>query len=559
VDFQGLMKKGNTSIRYRSSIEKKCLLLFLGITFVLSFILKLSIMKAGSPFITIDDNTAFQGGFMVWFGQAPPQRMYLESWITGLSCLVTYLIKLIHSGQASSLGINFIADAFRDYYGNPDLYVHIYRSFIIIVDMVTAWLIYLISSRVLGRLWRGWAAVLATVFYLFAYNTYWCDIVARPDTITAFFAVLGLYFYYNSDLGRKTNWFLLASIFFGLAAGMKLHAALFPIFIAIDLIRVHGMRRGFEKALMLGMISFFFFCFSAGSIFFDPLTYIKLRRANAIDDASPWISWGEQLIPLFRGTGFLIIPGIIAACWAVFKDRKVDDSIKSVVMLSILWLVLLSSIRQLRAYWMLPALPIFFISAVYGFSCIKWTKLQVTIVIATLLIMVGQSIVQVRHIQSVEFNQLRSWLKDNATDKPFYILGYEAVMLPKNTACIEKRATGLRRILDDSIRQDLPFTTRHLKNWEERSSLLLYDMLDYKYDPGFEYYGFYSTPPDKYKGIIDIKDMEYLLLQEHFPLSSNSEIKRLLEDQYKLVATKIGAGKGGQGLRYKIFKKINEN
>ncbi len=537
----------------KKRLNKAAVLLILAL--LLSLGLKLAILRVGSPFITIDDNTAFEGGFMVWFGQAPPQRMYLESWVTGISCLSTYLFRLISHDNLHGIGVNFVANAYRDYYGHPDLYVHVYRFVMILIDMTTAWLVYLLALLLLRNRWKGWAATLAAVFYLFAYNTYWCDMVARPDTLTAFFAVVALFFYYRSDFGNNTNQFLCSCVAFGLAAGMKLHAALFAIFVALDLLRVHGLSRGLPKVLLLGGVSLFFFFFAAGSPFFDPLMYIKLRRANAIDDASPWIKWGEQFLPLFKGTGWLIIPGVLISPWAFRRDADKDEKIKSIIFLSICWLALFASIRQLRAYWMLPALPLFFITASYAFSAIGARQITYIVVGVVVLTMLGQSLSQVHCLRAVPFKELRTWIKNNAQGKPFFILGYEAIMLPKDTNCIRNRALGLRRIIESSVKEGLPFTIRHLKNWEERSRLLLYDMLNYQYEPGLEYYSYYSTPLEKYSGIISLNRMKFILLQKYFPISSEPRIRKLLREKFVYVTEVTGAGGGGGGLHYKIYKR----
>jgi len=533
--------------------------LVLILAFALSLILKLSLLNVGSPFVTIDDNTTFEGGFLVWFGQAPPQHMYLESWICGLSSLATYVVKMVVAGNLDALGVNLVADAYRDFYGQPDVYVHYYRMLIILVDMVTAYLVYRVGRQVLGDRLHGWGAILVCMLYLFSYNTVWCDIVARPDSLTAFFGILGLFFYYKSDFGVRLEWFLAAAVVLGLAAGMKLHATFFVIFLAFDLLRVHGMKKGLGKVTCLALISFFFFCFAAGSPFADPFTYIKLRMANVKDDASPWIQWGEQFVTIFRGTGWLIVPGVIGAFWMTIMSRKsVDDpgqKVKSVVLQSICWLILFSSIRQVRAYWMLPVLPLFYLAAVYALSRLQMSKVAASLAIVSLLIMGGQSYAQVREFRSVDFNELRRWVQNHADGKPFYIMGYEALMLPKNTTCILNRTTGLRRTLETSIAEGLPFTLRHLKNWEERSQLVLFDMLGYEYEPGYEYYSFYRTPLASYSGIIDLDEMSYILVQEHFQMTAQPGLEAYLQEQFLLIAELTGAGGGGAGLRYKVYKR----
>ncbi|WP_419174469.1 glycosyltransferase family 39 protein [Desulfosediminicola sp.] len=528
--------------------------------FLLSFLLKFSLIKVGSPFVTIDDITTFEGGFLVWFGQSPPQHMYLESWICGLCSLSTYVFKMVSSGNVDAISFNLVADAYRDFYGRPDEYVHNYRILVILIDMATGYLVYCVGKQVLGNCWQGWAAVLVCLSYLLSYNTFWCDIVARPDSFVVFFSTLGLYFYYKSVFGKRLGWFLAAAVAFGLAAGMKLHGAFFTIFIALDLFRFHGLRKGFGNIVIFVCVSIFFFCFAAGSLFADPLTYIKLRMANVKDDVSPWINWGEQFISIFNGTGWLIVPGVLGAfVFAMFNWNSIDgpnEKMKSIILQSMCWLTLFASIRQLRAYWMLPALPLFYSAAVYGLSRVPRRSITATLAIFSVVILTIQSYAQARDFKRVDFGQLRSWIQDNAFEKPFYIIGFESVILPKNTICIRNRTTGIRRSMSNSLAAGLPFTLRYLKYWEERSQLVLFDMLDQRYDSGYEYYSFYRTPLDAYSDIIDIEDMHYILLQEHFPISGQLELSGYIQKHFTEIAELTGAGGGGTGLKYKVLERI---
>src|SRR5688572_4306995 len=59
--------------------------LTLAAAFLISFALKAANIGVGAPQFMIDDFTLYQAGFLVWFGQAPPQHAFLESWVCGLS------------------------------------------------------------------------------------------------------------------------------------------------------------------------------------------------------------------------------------------------------------------------------------------------------------------------------------------------------------------------------------------------------------------------------------------------------------------------------------------
>jgi Dolichyl-phosphate-mannose-protein mannosyltransferase len=530
--------------------------LFLFAVFSVSFVLKLVNLKVGAPFVTIDDNTTYQGGFMVWFGNAPPQRMYLESWLCGATCLATFVGKVLSGQTAAGLSSNLVADAYQDYYGAPDLYAQVYRAFVLVLDMATAWIVYRVGLLVLGRMWRGWAAALAAGMYLFSYNTIWCDVVARPDVLVAFFSTLGLYFYYKSDFGGNRSFFWLAAVFLGLAAGLKLHACLFVVFIVLDLLRVHGWRRGLSLAVPLGVVSVIFFALAAGMPLFDPLKYVKLRMMNVKDDESPWIQWGEQFYVIVKGSGWLVVPLVLWGAWQGLVRRKDDQRGLggSVVFLAVCWIVLFASIRQLRAYWMLPALPLFYLAFLHALSKLGNFRIRFGLVAVIMVLMVTQTVRETRGFHQVEYEGLRTWIRQNIQpEEPFYVFGYEAVELPKTNACIENTRAGILRSLSLDLANGETHVMRHLKNWEEESTLVLFDMLNGRQDGGFTYYSAFNTPLEKYEGILEFDRMRYLFVQEGFDPLEHGLALDVLQNQFDYQATLTGPGGGGSGLEFKVY------
>src|SRR5690606_18771441 len=150
--------------------------------------------------------------------------------------------------------------------------------------------------------------------------------------------------------------------------------AFLAIFLCFDLLRIHGLRIGIKKFILFASVSFFLFCVAAGSVLFDPLVYVKLRFANYRDDASPWIQWGDQFVTILRGTGWLVIPATLAGALMPLSKRTAarDQHLQTIAVVAIGWLLLFASIRQMRAYWMLPALPAFYIMAVYTISTLNF-------------------------------------------------------------------------------------------------------------------------------------------------------------------------------------------
>jgi hypothetical protein len=533
--------------------------IILGMAFTGSALIKMVNITTGGPHVTIDDSTFYEGGFLVWFGNAPPQRMYLESWIAGITCVGTYLGKILLFGEGfTGFNINLITDAYRDYYNAPDHYVHIYRLFVLLIDLLTAWMVYQVARIILKDRWQGFAAIAVSVMYLFSYNTVWCNLVARPDNYVAFFGMIGLFYYYRSSFGEQVPRFWISAVAFGLSAGMKLHGAFFIIFVLFDLLRYHGLFKGLRKAGPFVLISIIFFALSSGTPLFDPLKYVKLRMLNYSDDVSPWINWGDQFIQILRGSGWFSIPLLLGAIWKSFisKNDIVDKNVKSLIFQAACWLMVFSLIRQLRAYWMLPVLPLFYMAAVFALGEIRQKRLTGAIILSGLALLFYQSYQEAKTFQVMDFNGLRRWVSQNVKqDEPFYLFGYEALNLPKNTQCIKNITKGIETIINKDLQRDLPFTLRHLKNWEEHSELMLFEMLNFRNENGYTYYGYYAAPLDRFEGIIRLDQMRYVFIQQHFDMHREFGLVEYIERKFTLVSEQNGPGGVGKGLKYRIYQR----
>lgn len=526
---------------------------------VLSLALKVPHLGLGSPYVTIDDDTAYKGGFLVWFGAAPPQRMYLESWVNGMSSLAVYVGRKAAAGDVRGLGLNLVADAYRDFYNHPETYVKVYRGLMLSVDLATAALLLALGRALLpGRRVR-WVSIVAAAMYLLSYNTIWCGIVARPDTLTAFFGTLGLLGYYRSDFGRRRPPFYLAAVAFGLCAGMKLHGAFFVVFILLDMVREHGLHRGLATAVPFVLVAVSAFAVAAGTPLFDPLKYVKLRMLNVADDKSPWIQWGDQVVTALRGAGWLVLPLVVWSAVAAWRERAdvEQNRLRSLALLASCWLLLFLGLRQLRAYWMLPALPLLYLAALASLASLRRGRLAAAVVAALLLVLGWQSVEQARKLRRVGYGELREWVRTNVrAEEPFFIFGYSALDLPKNTQCMSKTRQGLERGLAADLAAGVPYVERHLKNWEEQSALSLMDLLGFRNEPGWEFYSYFGTPLDRFRGIVDIDDMRYLLVQEGFNSPPDFPLGDYLAEDFDLVATDVtGNGGGDFGLAYRIYRR----
>ena len=355
---------------------------------LIGVVLKLSVLSVGAPYVTIDDQTLYEAGFLVWFGQPPPQRVYLESWLVGISNILTYIGIALESGK--DINSNIVALAYQSFHQNPDPFVTTYRIFIISLDAMTAFIIFQ-SARLITTPKReiNFIAIGTVAFYVLSFNTLWCYIVARPDILTVFFSSLGMFYYLRAVKSENSNHFWLSAIAFGLATGMKLHAGYFVFLVILDRMRVVGFWSSLQIIIPFGIISVVVFAVSAGSPLFDPLLYVKLRMLNMIDDASPWLHWGDQIWTTLRGTGWVIVPILIAATIQTirFKHWRSSSTVVTLAVFTLGWLLLFLSIRQLRAYWMLPALPVFYLFAVSYLGSFKDRYLKV-IVSAIVIILI---------------------------------------------------------------------------------------------------------------------------------------------------------------------------
>jgi len=520
---------------------------------LVSLFFKINILDVGAPFVTIDDNTTYEGGFLVWFGQSPPQRMYIESWLNGLSSIVTFTIYQIQSG--GSLGINIVADAYNHYQKSPELYVKSYRILSLFIDLLTVYFVFLTAKIILPSD-NNQKALLVSALYLLSYNAIWCFVVARPDNPMVLLSTIGLYFYYRSAFGKNSTYFILSAVFLGLATGMKLHGAFFVVFIMFDLLRVNGLKKILSLAFPFGCVSLISFAVSAGSVLFDPLTYIKLRVLNAKDDVSPWIESGDQFGVILQGTGWLVIPLVFLSICFIVKNKQIKENqtITSILLLSVMWLLLFASIRQLRAYWMLPALPLFYILAVYGLFQLK-RKWQIYLVsLALITVMSFQSYMQSSAFKNVPFNEFQTWVKSTVKkDEKLFIFGYDALFLPVSRVVVNNFSIGYNQIMLKAKSSGESFTERHVRFWEERSKLKLFDM--YKpTDNTYTYYSYYKTPLSEFSELIKFNEMDYLAVLDGF-VAEDMDLNYLVNRQYVFLTSVIGPGGGGSGLTYSIYKK----
>jgi hypothetical protein len=99
------------------------------------------------------------------------------------------------------------------------------------------------------------------------------------------------------------------------------------------------------------------------------------------------------------------------------------------------------------------------------------------------------------------------------------------------------------------------FVERHLKNWEERSLLRLFDMLGFQNTGGFALFNYRDLPPAKFADLAPVESMEFLIVQEGFPAGEVPGLARLLESRFQFVAERRSEGGNGGGLLHRIYRR----
>ena len=316
----------------------------LTVAFTLSAGLKAVNLRVGGPQYMIDDFSLFDGGFLVWFGQAPPQHAYLECWVNGL-CSLRIGVRTALSGtwatarRAISSRRRCVTTTTRPTFTMRHIVPFSWGSTSSPRSWCSSWrgARWMDDSR--GRC--GYGAVSVHIQH--------AVVRARGPTRYAHDARRHrwrrLYLLSEGQTDREGFWW--AAVACGLAAGLKMHGGLITIFIVIDLIRRRGLRAGVRPALCFAATAFFFFLVADGSLPFDPLKYVKARWATYHDDYSPYLHWGNQFRVMLRPTVIVLIPLAVYGAVQALRRRS-PQAIQSLAVVALGWLVDFSLTRQLQ-------------------------------------------------------------------------------------------------------------------------------------------------------------------------------------------------------------------
>ena len=187
-----------------------------------------------------------------------------------------------------------------------------------------------------------------------------------------------------------------------------------------------------------------------------------------------------------------MVPLALGSLLAI-RDEGRSAGVRSIVFMALCWLILFVSIRQLRAYWMLPVLPLVYISAITVLD--KMKNAGFALAAFAVIIFLFQSVAEVREFNIAPYNELRNWVQNNISDKDsVYLVGYSVLKVPRSVSA----NASLKSYFASYVAEDTKygFTYRHLKNWEELTVLRLLDMLIPEKGKGFSIIGYQDRSTD---------------------------------------------------------------
>jgi hypothetical protein len=165
-----------------------------------------------------------------------------------------------------------------------------------------------------------------------------------------------------------------------------------------------------------------------------------------------------------------------------------------------------------------------------------------------------QSYIQSSAFKNVPFNEFQTWVKSTVKkDEKLFIFGYDALFLPLSPQAVTNVSNGYHLIMDKAKLSGESFTERHVRFWEERSKIKLFDM----YKPNgntYTYYSYYKTPLSEFSELIKFNEMDYLAVLDGFS-AEDIDLNFLIKSQYIFLKSVVGPGGGGSGLTYSIYKK----
>ena len=259
---------------------------------------------------------------------------------------------------------------------------------------------------------------------------------------------------------------------------------------------------------------------------------------------------------MLRATGFVIVPLAIAgAVGAVGRRPNAPQASGAVHALG--WLVIFSTTRQLRGYWMLPATPLLYILAATALQAIRNTRVRTVVAVAAVVVAVAQTASLSWKTRHSGLDELRTWVTANVRpDQQFYLVGEAILRLPKDTDAMRVYRAAYTREAVADVTGGTPFVQRHLKNWEETAALRLFDMLNFENDGGFTFYTARDLPLDKFGHLVSLRSFDYLIVQQGFTGPEIPGLDRLLAENFEFVTVRRSEGGDGSGLMHAIYRQV---
>jgi hypothetical protein len=237
--------------------------------------------------------------------------------------------------------------------------------------------------------------------------------------------------------------------------------------------------------------------------------------------------------------------------------RPASGASKSVALLALGWLVVFATTRQLRGYWMLPATPLFYVLAAIVLQHIPRLRVRLAIAAAICAVLMSQTAALAWQTRQTDLNELRAWVTANIRPgERFYMLGDPVLRLPKDSATMRVYKVAYEREFASDLGKDMPFVERHLKNWEERAALRLFDMMGYRSESGYAFFNYRDFPPEKFSDLVDPGDMDYLIVQQQFSVDDVAGLRNLLATRFELAVERRSEGGDGSGLMHRVYRRV---
>jgi len=264
-------------------------------------------------------------------------------------------------------------------------------------------LIFLICKEAYNELTGLLSAFLLTITPTHIFSS----IYVRPDIMMLFFALGSLYFAVRLLKFGQTKFYILSSIFVGLATGTKLSGAVYGITpIIAHFLSDRNLKEKFKdpRLSFIPIICLISFCISSPYVIIDFnktsesfLSYFKqnLTLVRGTMDFGQYALYGTGIISylkhyLLYGLGKVIvitaIIGLLLMLFNIVKNKNKFDMLFFISGLVILFTI--SSTKNQTVWYSFPVIPFFIIYSMRGFDLNSKFKIRIISILVTVALII---------------------------------------------------------------------------------------------------------------------------------------------------------------------------